>query len=140
MPSAQLEPQPQEVVPAVTNPQPITDDQQSATNNRQLTTDNLQLTVAPPQPAETAQQPPEPARPHPRSFLARAFEKIQFRKRARQEKIVALAVKKRSIANDDVEKLLRVSDATATRYLAELVRQGRLKRSGATRGTRFEPR
>lgn len=90
--------------------------------------------------AQTPQsQPSEPTRQNPLVFLQRAREKIQFRKKARQEKIMALAAKKRSITNDDVEKLLRVSDATATRYLAELVRQGRLKPSGVRGSAKYEP-
>ncbi len=60
-------------------------------------------------------------------LLSRAKEKIQFRKRAKLEKIVVLAQSKGKIANDNVQKLLRCSDATASRYLAELVKQGRLK-------------
>lgn len=72
-------------------------------------------------------------------LLIRAREKIQFRKRAKLEKIVAKAREKGSIANDDVEKLLRVSDATATRYLAELVKSGRLHAVGRTSGRRYTP-
>ena len=74
-----------------------------------------------------------------KSLLARALEAIQVRKRAKLEKIMKLAMAKRSITNDQVEKLLHVSDATATRYLAELVRQGRLKRTGSKETARYEP-
>lgn len=74
-----------------------------------------------------------------KSFLAKALEKIQFRKRAKLEKVMKLAGEKKSITNDDVEKLLHVSDATATRYLAELVRQGRLRRIGVPQNPRYEP-
>jgi DeoR/GlpR family transcriptional regulator of sugar metabolism len=63
---------------------------------------------------------------------------VGARKQARLEKVVVLAAEKRVVTNDDVQKLLRVSDATATRYLNELVRQGRLKRSGVRAGTRCE--
>ena len=73
------------------------------------------------------------------SILTRGLEKIRFRKRAKLEKIVALAQKKGSITNDDVEKLLHVSDSTAQRYLLELVRAGRLKRSGTTTTTIYQP-
>lgn len=94
----------------------------------------------PPSPTQTPQsQPSEPTRQNPLAFLQRAREKIQFRKRTKLEKIMALAAKKRSITNDDIEKLLRVSDATATRYLAELVRQGRLKPSGVRGSAKYEP-
>jgi Fic family protein len=39
------------------------------------------------------------------------------------------------ITNDDVQKLLGVSDATAERYLNELEKQGILKQSGENKGT-----
>lgn len=61
------------------------------------------------------------------ALLSVALEKIQFNKRKKLDKILALAAKRRSIKNDDVEKLLRVSDSTATRYLKQLVQEGKLK-------------
>ncbi len=66
------------------------------------------------------------------SLLQKAKEKIQFRKRAKLEKIMAAASasSQGKITNNDVQKLLRCSDATATRYLSELVKQGRLRRVG----------
>ena len=36
------------------------------------------------------------------------------------------------ITNNEIEKLLSVSDATATRYLNELEKEGRVKQVGAT--------
>jgi len=45
---------------------------------------------------------------------------------------MTLFEKKEKITNDDVEKLLHCSDATARRYLNELVKQGKLKRVGET--------
>ncbi len=63
-------------------------------------------------------------------LLQKAKEKIMFRKRAKLEKVVALVQTKGKITNNDVEKLLHLSDATATRYLNELVKQGRLRRVG----------
>lgn len=126
-------------------PAPITNNQQPATDNQTPTTQTPQPSepTQTPQPIQAQSSQPQPpseqTRPHPRSFLQRAREKIQFRKKAKLEKIMALAVKKRSITNDDIEKLLRVSDATATRYCAELVRQGRLKRAGSTSDIQYEP-
>ena len=52
---------------------------------------------------------------------------------------MALAAARKSITNNDIEKLLRVSDATATRYLARLVREGRLRRVGHPRAAEYEP-
>ena len=66
-------------------------------------------------------------------------EAAQKKKLARLEKIVTLATQKRLITNNDVEKLLKVSDATATNYLRELVQAGRLKKSGVRAGTRYQP-
>lgn len=66
-------------------------------------------------------------------------EVVRARKQARIEKIMELAKEKRVIVNDDVEKLLKVSDATATRYLNTLVLAARLKRIGHDGGAKYEP-
>lgn len=100
-----------------------------------LSTEPTQAPVLPPQ----ATQEPQPNQPSPKSFLAKALESIQFRKKAKLEKIMKLANEKKSITNDQVQKLLRISDATATRYLSELVRQNKLKRTGITTNIRYEP-
>ncbi len=55
---------------------------------------------------------------------------IQLRKYKKLERIMGLFAKKPHIRNDDVEKLLRVSDATATRYLSLLERSGKITQSG----------
>jgi len=52
------------------------------------------------------------------SLLRKAKEKIFARKQKKLEKIAELAKLKGKITNDDVQKLLRISDATASRYLA----------------------
>jgi len=66
-------------------------------------------------------------------------EVVRSRKQAGLEKIMQMAIEKRVIVNDDVEKLLKVSDATATRYLVELVKAGKLSRSGKDGSSRYEP-
>ena len=38
----------------------------------------------------------------------------------------------RGITNDEVEKLLHVSDATATRYLQALEKENKIKQTGVT--------
>ncbi len=78
-------------------------------------------------------------RQDPRSFLSKALAVIQFRKKAKLEKITKLALVKKSITNDQVEKLLRVSDATASRYLLQLLKEGRLKKVGPDGRARYEP-
>ncbi|MEK7066416.1 MAG: hypothetical protein AAB965_02480 [Patescibacteria group bacterium] len=100
------------------------------------------------QPSPAAQPTAQAVGPNPRSFLAKALEKIQFRKRAKLEKIVKLATEKtldhggsgkKSITNDQVQKLLYVSDATASRYLLQLVKEGKLKKVGPDGRARYEP-
>jgi len=54
-----------------------------------------------------------------------------------KEKIVDLLAKQGSIANDDVEELLNVSDSTAERYLAELEKDGRVSQIGKGRGVKY---
>ena len=44
-----------------------------------------------------------------------------------------------SVTNDDVEDILLVSDSTASRYLYELVLEGRLSRRGEGAGTYYVP-
>lgn len=70
-------------------------------------------------------------------LLQRALAKIQFRKRKKLGEIIALAKEKETITNDDVQKLLRCSDATATRYLAQLVKENALKREGKNGGSYY---
>ncbi|MBP9711332.1 MAG: winged helix-turn-helix transcriptional regulator [Candidatus Pacebacteria bacterium] len=79
------------------------------------------------------------AKKDPRSLLTKALDALQVGKRKKLEKVVALAQKKGRISNDDVQKALRVSDATATRYLSQLVKEGRLKSSGVRAGMIYEP-
>ena len=66
------------------------------------------------------------------SLLAKAREAIQFRKRKKLEKIMGIFLKQRTVTNDEVEKLLHVSDATATRYLEQLEKEGKIKQEGKT--------
>ena len=67
-----------------------------------------------------------------KDFFAKAAQAIQFRKQRKLTKIMGLFLKKTHITNDEVEKLLHVSDATATRYLSQLEKQGKIKQSGKT--------
>ncbi len=53
-------------------------------------------------------------------------------KRRNKERILGLLAKQEKLTNDDVEKLLSVSDATAERYLQELEEEGLAKQVGAT--------
>ena len=57
---------------------------------------------------------------------------IQDRKRKKRDKIMQALNTKNKITNDEVEKLLHVSDATATRYLSALEKEGKIKQVGKT--------
>jgi len=58
--------------------------------------------------------------------------KVETRKEnlAKLEKLIGGKSKEEKITNDEVQKLLKVSDATAERYLQELEGQGKLKQFG----------
>jgi Fic family protein len=53
-------------------------------------------------------------------------------KQKKIEEVIKLFDTKSEITNNDVEKSLSVSDATATNYLDELERQGRITQIGKT--------
>jgi Fic family protein len=54
------------------------------------------------------------------------------KKRENLEKIGSLFAERDRVANNDIESLLGVSDATATRYLGELEKQGLVRQVGKT--------
>jgi predicted HTH transcriptional regulator len=92
-------------------------------------------------PAAPTPQPEIPISPQPpllRQLWQRALEKIRERKSKKLEKILQLAKEKGEITNDDVEKLLHISDRAASRYLNELVRQGRLKRKSPPSHAKYQ--
>ena len=89
----------------------------------------------PPQPATQAQVPAPvftPIANFARDLAVKARAVIQGRKRKKLDKILEFVATKDSITNDQVEKLLHVSDATATRYLTQLEKEGKLKQEGKT--------
>jgi len=67
-----------------------------------------------------------------RELLITARNAIQFRKRKKIDHVMSLFLQKSKITNDEVEKFLHVSDATATRYLSQLEKEGKIKQSGKT--------
>ncbi len=90
-------------------------------------------TPAPEPPQAAASAPVASAPAHPsRDLLVKARATIQDRKQKKLEKILEALNTKGKITNDEVEKLLHVSDATATRYLSELEKQGKIKQVGKT--------
>ncbi len=54
------------------------------------------------------------------------------KKKENLEKVREFFAGQRRVANDDIEKLLGVSDATATRYLDELEKEGLIRQVGKT--------
>lgn len=97
-----------------------------------------EVETAPSQPAATAAQ-PTPANPAlntspqvARELLVKARAKVQTQKQKKLDKIMAEIEKNGKISNDEVEKLLHCSDATASRYLSALEKQGKIKKVGTT--------
>ena len=64
--------------------------------------------------------------------LKLANQNRQDKKRKKIDAILDLFAKQTNLTNDEVEKLLHVSDATATRYLETLEKEGKIKQVGKT--------
>lgn len=62
-------------------------------------------------------------------LLLKARNMVQIRKRKKLERIMSMFDKSKSISNDQVEKLLHISDSTATRYLSILEKEGKIRKS-----------
>ena len=56
------------------------------------------------------------------------------------EKVMQIAREKGEIRNDDIQYALGVSDATATRYLEELEKEGKLVQIGEKKATIYRPK
>ncbi len=67
-----------------------------------------------------------------RELLIKARNAIQSRKRKKLDKVMTLFLKKNKITNDEVEKFMHVSDATAERYLNTLEKENKIKQAGKT--------
>lgn len=109
---------------------------------------------------ETPQNPPETVTPQPTAQMAGnepidlaeeiktkqreenlklANETRQEKKREKLDKILNLFAERQTVTNDEVEKILHVSDATATRYLETLEKEGKIKQVGKTgKGVKYE--
>ena len=74
-----------------------------------------------------------------RSNLVTAREKRLETRDRHLEKIMNLALKTQRVTNNNVEKLLGVSDRSATRYLKILTKQGRLIRFGKAQNIFYKP-
>lgn len=65
--------------------------------------------------------------------LAEFNQKIQEKKDKQKAKIMAALQEKGKITNDEVQALIDVSDATATRYLDELEQEGKIIQQGVSK-------
>jgi hypothetical protein len=72
-----------------------------------------------------------------RALLAKANAKLGSNCQKKLDKVMQLAQKKGFITNEQAQELLHCSDATATRYLAKLVQQGRLKRTDGSHWVKY---
>lgn len=59
------------------------------------------------------------------------------KKKDNLNKILGFVREKKTVTNDDIRDLLRVSQSTATNYLTDLVNRGMLKREGERGGTKY---
>ncbi len=73
-----------------------------------------------------------PTKNKARELWNKALSAIKRRKVKKLERIMSLYGKQKSITNDEVEKLLHVSDATVTRYFSQLESEGKIKQTGKT--------
>ncbi len=93
-------------------------------------TQTAQIPASEPLPPDSTSS---PQATHPaRDLLVKARATIQDRKRKKLDKILEALNAKGKITNDEVEKLLHVSDATATRYLSTLEKEGKIQQVGKT--------
>ena len=67
-----------------------------------------------------------------REMSKKAKGAVFERKQKKLDRIMILFAKQTKITNDEVEKLLHVSDATATRYLSLLEQQGKIRQMEKT--------
>lgn len=71
--------------------------------------------------------------------LKLANQTRQEKKRKKIDAILDLFASQTNLTNDEVEKLLHVSDATVTRYLETLEKEGKIKQVGKTgKGVMYE--
>ncbi len=123
-------PAPSEAVPAPLTAQPTTPTAQIPLNEP-IAQESEPIETTPEPPSSAAASTPTPSHPI-RDFLNKARIATQDRKRKKRDKIMTALTTKNKITNDEVEKLLHVSDATATRYLSALEKEGKIKQVGKT--------
>ena len=137
---------PSEPVPA---PEPAPSETPAPPKSEDATGQEAEVSEPVPEPVPEPQAQPEPAQsnsptPQPATasavaptsiigeLLVKARAKIQERRRKKLDRIMDKLTEKGKITNDEVERLLRVSDATATRYLDLLEKEGKIRQEGKT--------
>lgn len=132
--------------PVVSNPEPVESSTAQTPPNEPLTSEHEPIKQEPVSSSSSSEVKEEvkfepvsvpipviiPPKNSIRELLAKAKNAIQFRKRKKLDKVMALFLKHSKITNDEVEKFLHVSDATATRYLSQLEKENKIKQVGKT--------
>jgi hypothetical protein len=70
-------------------------------------------------------------------FRARVVEGKRKKMEHRLERLITFAREKKTLKNDDIQLLLRVSDPTASRYAKILITRGILRSVGKTKGLHY---
>ena len=70
-------------------------------------------------------------------LLKKANEKRKQNKEDNLNRLLDFAKEKKVITNNDARDFLHVSQSTATNYLSELMKSGKLKREGQRGGTKY---
>ncbi|MFZ1019761.1 MAG: hypothetical protein WAN61_02100 [Minisyncoccia bacterium] len=73
-----------------------------------------------------------PSKPSQKDLWKRLLDKVQIGKRKKLDRVMEMFAKQTKITNDEVEKFLHVSDATAERYLNILEKENKIKQVGKT--------
>ncbi len=106
--------------------------EQENDQNTQVNSSENKAEIEPKSEPQTAQIPVNEPFGKARELLVKARNAIQFRKRKKLDRVMSLFLQQSKITNDEVEKFLHVSDATATRYLSQLEKENRIKQVGKT--------
>ena len=118
-------------------PVPVQSTPVSAPTPPTPTTPQTQPSAQPLQTPTSVTQPNSSESNQFRNIQARGRTKIQTNRKQKLDKLIQFAQKKQIVDNEEIQVLLRISSATATRYLVELVKQGRLVREGSPRHAKY---
>ncbi len=136
---APIEPQPQTAQVPVSEPLPpepvsetIQAEPETIPEPESVETDSTPISSSQSQAEPVVVPKPNLARDLAKDLLSKARFAVQTRKRVKLDRMMTLFAKRTNITNDEVEKFLHVSDATATRYLEILEKENKIKQSGKT--------